>query len=122
MCDSTLQVPAALLDRKILILSEVKDILREITYKPHYLFQFQYIYARETMRLSLSVPFQPDAVREGGEISLTFTLEYSIREFERFEVLMEVLQQFFLSYERHEMDEWLKYQGKCIRDPHPTEE
>jgi hypothetical protein len=120
MCDSTLQVPAMLLERKILSLSEVQDILREITYKPRYLFHFQYVYARETMRLSLTC-FQPDAIRE-GEIRLTYTLEYSIREFEKFELIVEVLQQFFISFERHEMNEWLKYQGKCIRDPHPPEE
>lgn len=105
--------------------TDVLKFLGRITYKPGYKFS---CWVEDTNRptmermivLNLVVPV-PDSTRADQKpVSIVFTDRESVHNcvHSGSMYLLHRVQHFFLSWEKHEMDEWLRVDGEMVRDPH----
>lgn len=99
--------------------------LGRMTYKPGYKFS---CWVEDTNRptmeqvivLNLVVPV-PDSTRADQKpVSIVFTNRESVHNVIHSGpmYLLSRVQHFFLLWERHEMDEWFRFDGVMVRDPH----
>jgi hypothetical protein len=73
--------------------------------------------------LNLVVPV-PDSTRTDQKpVSIVFTnrMEFHCAYRSGRDYVMHVVTSFFLAWERHEMDEWLRFDGKMLCDPHAND-
>jgi hypothetical protein len=104
--------------------TDILRYLKRVTYKPGYKFSCwvdeQY---QGNIVLNLVIPV-PDSTRaDHKEVSIVYTDFLPIDAVLRYgeTLLVEMLTKFFLGWERHEMDEWLRLDGKMYRDPHAND-
>lgn len=105
--------------------TDVLKYLGRITYKPGYKFTYwvddknQSTY-RQNIVLNLVVPV-PDSTRKDQKpVTIVFTnripFEYLYHNGPNY--LLVRVRDFFLEWEKHEMDEWFRLDGEMVRDPH----
>lgn len=105
-------------------LQDVIDYLRGLTYKPNTSIGVR----EERDAIVLSVDAQlPDAEGEWGNrttirVHLSRSIDkmylQAIRVSERLAYVQMMVRDLITEFELHEMDEWLKHDGKRLREPH----
>lgn len=108
--------------------TDVLKFLGKFTYKPGYKLQFWVDSERKLKRdqsivMNMVIPV-PDSTRaDHKEVSIVFTqgvaLEHILRGGPDF--LGQLVKDFILKWERHEMDEWFRYEGRMLENPHANE-
>jgi len=107
----------------------VLRFLKRITYKPGYKFSCWLDSENSTsmvdqrLVLNMVVPV-PDSTRADHKpTSLVFTSTFPLIEVVHGgpDLLLHRVKDFFLTWERHELDEWFRLDGKMLHDPHAKE-
>lgn len=105
--------------------TDVLRFLGKFTYKPGYKLQFWLDGERKSLTeqsivMNMVVPV-PDSTREDQkEIDIVFTQAVDMWALVRGgpDYARHLLSDFILKWERHEMDEWLRYDGRMLNNPH----
>jgi hypothetical protein len=104
-------------------LRRLRSILAGVTYKPSFSIEAESVEGR-TSEICLMVSMRAPDVETGNE-TVVFRVK-SIWDFELADMSdLSIVENCILSIirdmEEHEMREWLKYKGICVRNPHPQE-
>lgn len=102
-------------------LKDLEDLLKRITYKP----EFQMICRIESCADLIDIRFSrmvKDATgMQKGYIPLYQIISFTgdaLEHMDEKEMLMRIYNG-LIEFEIHEMNEWLKVDGKCFKEPHP---
>ena len=96
------------------MIQSIKNDLKKFTYKPGYLFSADE--ENDGIRIELLVFNLIDVDRQDRLINIAFTKRFSSEQAYCTDLAV-LVKETVLAWEMHEMDEWLKYCGKCIRTP-----
>jgi hypothetical protein len=97
-------------------INEICAVTNRVTYKPD-----RTIYATENggvVTICVDCPRLADATKP-GEIHLLFTQTYPLEYFEDEAMVLTLIRDTIQYAETHEISEWLKLDGKCVKEPHP---
>lgn len=105
--------------------TDVLRFLGKFTYKPGYKLQFwldgeRKFHHEQSIVMNMVVPV-PDSTREDQkEINIVFTQAVALLNLIHGgpEYVRHILFDFILKWERHEMDEWFRYDGRMLSNPH----
>jgi hypothetical protein len=99
----------------------LQDIVRKIHYKPHCKLDVHRIsdYFVVNIVVVMIVPdINSPERRTVIQFASTVDLEF-MEQMTDFEVVERYVSRAILEAELHEMDEWLKFEGRCVKEPHP---
>lgn len=73
-----------------------------------------------TVTLNLKIPVPDSTTVDHREVTIAYTQKVPVEHLIRggTNLALNIVQMFFSGWERHEMDEWFRLDGKMIRDPH----
>ncbi len=98
----------------------VDEVIASTTYKPGFTFSSYSLEDEHWIALCLTSPPLPDVTRAYTLISLTHTAYYRIEECQTIEDARHCVMSMILSWETHEAQEWLFFDGtKLIAPSHP---
>lgn len=106
-----------MLYRLTMTLNELEDLLATISYKPGYLFKVLQEESYDLVSIRFSY-FAKDAENPENIISLVSKTTLVLPLPEK-EVVLSEIKLLIKTAELHEMNEWLKVDGKHLTDPHP---
>lgn len=100
---------------------EVRNILNDITYKPNFA-PITFVFSQGgTYLLQMSCKVQnADGKSDTMIVYSSYGISPGMVTSMDIELLMELVKSMIHDFERHETDEWLKYRGECVTDPHPS--
>lgn len=101
-------------------LTEAQQIIEGITYKIGTTVRIIRSYNTDIIQLGVGT-IKPDVLtfKENPLINtITITPEYLVQMTEK--DLIREIKYIIVRLELHEVDEWLKYKGVCVTNPHPT--
>lgn len=105
--------------------SRLEGIIEKITYKPGWQIMVE-DYDHQTIwgtAVRFKVQMWVNNLHAPGEMEAFFYVRtirpYEIQNMTDGDILQQVIRQTLLICESHEMDEWLKHEGKHVTDPHP---
>jgi hypothetical protein len=103
---------------------EVLTYLKKFTYKPGYKFSCWVDEGHDALVLNLVAPVPDSTTIDHKEVSIEWTQMVEFRKIYHLppDYLMDFVKQFFLGWERHEMQEWLRFEGVMLSDPHADRE
>lgn len=94
------------------------DFIKLITYKPGFRLEAA-VDKGEAIIMTISTK-APDSKNPGHEIVVAMSMRLMFEEIKDEEQFKKRLRTFVLGFETHEMDEWLKIDGKHVRAPHDS--
>jgi hypothetical protein len=109
------------------LVSRIQTLLSRVTYKPGWKFECWPTYASNG-RLSdreISIITSFTAVNAENPSSTEIFHSQNLFPAEILEnmtdadLVLHVIRECIFRVEMHEVDEWLKFNGKCVREPHP---
>jgi len=101
---------------------EVIEILSKITYKPGYVLKVHQSNGLVTFNVrleTLDADLAHDPMGTKHMIALNFVSAFNPLEYDVAEHLVQDVKELIRNFEIHEMNEWLKYDGTLVTQPHP---
>jgi hypothetical protein len=101
-------------------LERLKNLVSRITYKPGWTFSLTW-FGDERCWLQIATHVvDVESGLPGMPLTFTEPIDLSIMETLNDETIVRgVLGNALQKFEAHEFDEWFKFKGRCVRDPHP---
>lgn len=100
-----------------MLTNELIGIFKQVTYKPGYDIQVDYV-GQGLIEFSMSV-MVPDSDCPDKLIKVAIEQKFNVFEVWDEDEVVECIKQLIWNFELHEMDEWLRLKGKRLRNPHP---
>jgi hypothetical protein len=102
---------------RAMTINEICAVTNRVTYKPD-----RTIYATENggvVTICVDCPTLVDVTAPERTIHLLFTQTYPLEYFEDEAMVLTLIRDTIQYAETHEISEWLKLDGKCVKEPHP---
>lgn len=100
---------------------ELEKICSEITYKPGSNIDCFLLPWGDEIEIRITIPTLGSAVDPTKQPSPIVSIIYIGRRLDKNQVIHSIYQQIRMM-EMHELDEWLKIEGKLFKNPHPEKE
>ena len=108
--------------------TDVLKFLGKFTYKPGYKLQFwldgeRKPWSENSIVMNMVIPVPDSVGSDQKPITIVFTQAIDARAMVHGgpDFVGNRLKDFILQWERHEMDEWFRYEGKMLNDPHAND-
>ena len=101
-------------------IQEALSVMAQVTYKPGWRIE----YAQQSsvhLTIKLLAPPWPDTMQMGGIVELEFFNTFNVALMRNRGKLLKAIRRLCHQAECHEADEWLKYQGVMVHNPHVKE-
>lgn len=102
---------------------EVQSVVKGITYKPNCRMRVEpYGDKRYTSIVTIYIESKVlDSVHGKAEVTIIFQDRFDIRWFETASDVIRWVGDCLMRWEKHELDEWFRFNGNLVHDPHGSD-